>query len=1041
MLTTTTSMAATLIDGIYYNLDSSARTAEVTSGSSEYTNSVTIPSSVTYSGVQYSVTSIGEKAFYNCRNLTSVSIPPTIISIGTGAFNKSKMIDLKITDLAAWCRISFADYLSNPLKCTSYFYLNNERIVNLVIPNGVTTIGDYAFYGYSGSGLTSVTIPNSVTSIGKFAFSFCSNLNKVTIDSESIMSENHAHVTSEDSSIKRIFWESPVNTFIIGNSVTSIGNYAFYDCTGLTSITIGNGVTNIGNYAFDGCTGLTSITIPSSVTSIGSNPFSNCSGLTSISVASGNTKYDSHNNCKAIIEKSTNTLISGCKNSVIPNGVTNIGDFAFYGCTGLTSVTIPSSMTSIGSSAFKGCKGLTSIDIPNGVTNIGKYAFDGCTGLTSVNIPPSVTQINFQAFNGCSNLTSVNITDLEAWCNIVFGYEISTTGDYYSSNPLHYAHYLYLNGEEITNLEIPDGVTRMRYLAFHGCSATSITIPSSVTYIEKYAFSPKSTTASVTVLNPTPISIHQDAFRYRSQSTLYVPYGSRSAYEAASYWKEFKQILEVDNRQEQTLSYSEIPTKTYGDAAFTLPSTTTEGFTITWTSSNTNVATINGNTVSIKGSGTATITATQEGNNSYKPFTKEFTLTVSKAALTITAKNFTIKQGDAMPTFEATYSGFKNNETASVLTTQPTFSCSATSASAPGTYDITVSGATASNYNITFAKGTLTITQADPVTVTANSYTIQYGDAIPTLGYTSNGAILNGTPALSCSATASSPAGTYPITITTGSVSNYNVTYVAGTLTITKAPLTISAKSYTIMQGEAMPTFEATYSGFKNNDDENILTTAPTFSCSATSVSAPGTYEIVVSGAASDRYDITNVNGTLTIDAAIATITIPAEGMTTYCPEYDLDFSGETDFKAYIIGGYNKKTSKVVAVEVSEVPAGMGLYLKGKPGTYEVPAAETESYFLNMLKGVTTATTIPATNGDFTNLTLSAATKPTFVAASDGSSVAANTAYLQIETAKYNGQPAEILLVGSGLVGDINKDGDVSISDVTTLVNMILGKE
>ena len=165
----------------------------------------------------------------------------------------------------------------------------------------------------------------------------------------------------------------------------------------------------------------------------------------------------------------------------------------------------------------------------------------------------------------------------------------------------------------------------------------------------------------------------------------------------------------VDNRSEQTLSYSEIPSKTYGDAAFTLPEKTTEGLTITWASSDENIATVSGNTLTIKGAGTATITATQEGDDNYKPFTKDFTLEIAKAALCITAKSFTITEGDEMPVFDVEYEGFAYDETSSVLTTLPTVSCSATPTSAPGTYDITVSGAEAQNYEMTYVNGTLTI--------------------------------------------------------------------------------------------------------------------------------------------------------------------------------------------------------------------------------------------------------------------------------------------------------------------------------------------
>ena len=169
-------------------------------------------------------------------------------------------------------------------------------------------------------------------------------------------------------------------------------------------------VTSIGDLAFNGCKGLTTVTIPESVTSIGSQAFNDCN-LSSIIVDSNNPIYDSRNDCNAIIETSTNTLIQGCKNTIIPNSVTSIGDFAFNSCSGLTSVTIPDSVTSIGRRAFRSCTGLTSITIPDNVTYIGDSAFRSCSGLTSVTIPDSVTSIGNEAFHSCSGLTSIKLSN------------------------------------------------------------------------------------------------------------------------------------------------------------------------------------------------------------------------------------------------------------------------------------------------------------------------------------------------------------------------------------------------------------------------------------------------------------------------------------------------------------------------------------------------------------------------------------------------------------------------------------------------------
>ena len=238
---------------------------------------------------------------------------------------------------------------------------------------------------------------------------------------------------------------------------------------------------------------------------------------------------------------------------------------------------------------------------------------------------------------------------------------------------------------------------------------------------------------------------------------------------------------------------------------------------------------------------------------------------VTKAPLIITAKSYTREQGEENPVFELSYSGFKNGETEAVLTKAPTVVCEATEASAPGEYSVEVTGGESQNYEISYVSGTLTVEPADPVTVTAVSYTRVYGDENPVFGFTSEGAPLEGQPEIICEATSASPVGTYPIIISKGDVANYNDTYVNGTLTITKAPLTVSGGVYTKKQGEAMPAFTVTYEGFKNGETEAVLMKAPTVVCEATEASAPGEYSVEVTGAEAQNYDITYVNGKLTV--------------------------------------------------------------------------------------------------------------------------------------------------------------------------------
>jgi hypothetical protein len=287
------------------------------------------------------------------------------------------------------------------------------------------------------------------------------------------------------------------------------------------------------------------------------------------------------------------------------------------------------------------------------------------------------------------------------------------------------------------------------------------------------------------------------------------------------------------------------------------------------------------------------------------------TLTITKAPLTIAAGTYTKKQGETMPEFTLTYDGFKNNETKDVLIKQPEVSCQATEASAPGEYPVIVSGAEAQNYDISYTNGKLIVTEADLVTITAKSYTREYGEENPTFEYTVEGAALDGTPEITCEATATSPVGTYDIVIKQGTVTNYNVTYVAGTMTITKAPLTIAAGTYTKEQGDPMPEFTLTYSGFKNNETEDVLTKKPTATTTATVDSEPGEYIVTVSGGEARNYSFTYVDGKLIVTPSTA---IDVIRMVSHAELYDLQGNK--------IGDYNNMPTNLPA----------GIYLLRKNG-------------------------------------------------------------------------------------------------------------
>ena len=271
-----------------------------------------------------------------------------------------------------------------------------NKIKKIIIEDGVTNIAYGAFYACSH--LCSVTLPNSLTSIGGYAFRNCSNLSSISIPNS--VTDIGEYAFKECTSLTSI---------TIPNSMISIENNVFIGCSGLISINIPNSVTNIGNSAFSGCSSLTSVIIPKSVRSIKEDVFNYCSSLSTITVENGNPIYDSRENCNAIIETKSNTLIAGCKNTIIPESVIRIGDCAFGGCIGLSSITIPNSITRIEQSAFYGCKGLTSISIPSSVSRIRNAAFSGCSNLTSVTFYEGVTDLGSSVFSNCTSLTSITI--------------------------------------------------------------------------------------------------------------------------------------------------------------------------------------------------------------------------------------------------------------------------------------------------------------------------------------------------------------------------------------------------------------------------------------------------------------------------------------------------------------------------------------------------------------------------------------------------------------------------------------------------------
>ena len=406
---------------------------------------VNIPDTVRY---------INRQAFAGCNTLEEVTVPSNVETMGVNAFygcTSLKKLTIPFIGETAEDTTSPFGYLFGTVNDMTNFEAVPQSLTEVIVTGG-ETVADSAFYGLEK--LTKIVLPETIKIIGEQAFSGCSNL---------------------------------VN-FVIPANVESIGTEAFKDCAALTSVAVPENVTSIGLGAFGGCSKLESIILPF----VGQNL--DGKGETHFGYIFGAQSYSDNKNTvpeslkKVEITKAEsigNYAFSGCSgltSIVIPDSVTRIGSSAFSNCVSLTSITIPASVTRIGEEVFYNCRSLTSITIPEGVTNVSKRAFINCISLTSITIPDSVVSIEIDVFEFCSSIESIYFQgDITDWLNIDF--------EGSNSNPLFNGAKLYLNNELVTELIIPDGVTEIKPHAFDGCnSLTSVTIPSSVTSIGSSAF-------------------------------------------------------------------------------------------------------------------------------------------------------------------------------------------------------------------------------------------------------------------------------------------------------------------------------------------------------------------------------------------------------------------------------------------------------------------------------------------------------------------------------------------------------------------------
>lgn len=407
--------------------------------------------------------SIREMFFYNCPSLRSVTIPETVKNIGSGAFEHcSSLVNITIPDgVKTIGKYAFYECksLTNMIipsdveRIEEHTFYGCKALLRITIPNNVTYIGKAAFRGCNK--ISSIEIPEGVTFIGEEAFMYCSELAKITMPKS--LSKIEASTFDGCYELSKI---------TLPTNVEEICKRAFYDCFYLSEIVFPEAVKTIGREAFFGCHYLRSIVIPEGVNSIDGNAFMNCPALSSIKVDEKNQVYNSKNNCDAIINTATNELITGCKNTIIPDGVTSIGECAFFGASGMKSIKIPSTIKKIGNYAFKGCEMLKTVELKAGLISIGEEAFYKCEELKEIKLPDTITDLGKASFYGCKALENVTLP--------AFITEIKKDSFSYC--------------DALKKISLPNTVKIIEEYAFHSCSLEEIHISQMVEKIYYSSF-------------------------------------------------------------------------------------------------------------------------------------------------------------------------------------------------------------------------------------------------------------------------------------------------------------------------------------------------------------------------------------------------------------------------------------------------------------------------------------------------------------------------------------------------------------------------
>ncbi len=460
-----------------------------------------------------SIIDIGVRAFVGCNKLEGITLPKSIKNIQTTAFAGCTSLSKVYYNgtIEDWCGINFENTYSSPMGYAGEFYIKNENgtyseLTKISIPDTITTIKQYQFVGFSH--ITKVEIPDTITSIESLAFFECFSLKYNEYNHCSYLGNWHNPYL-----VLMELKDETATNIIVHPDTKVIATKAFSSHNNITNMTIQNKVTHIGDEAFSWCSELTKLSIPSSVISIGKDilpKYEYGNNITTIKVDKNNPVYDSRNDCNAVIETATNTLIIACQNTIIPNSIVNIGDFAFQFLDKITDITIPKNIKNIGNYAFFNCRRLTNvyyegtiedwcqikfanntsnpttynahfymknenneyfevtkIKIPNTITTIGNYQFINFCYITSIEIPNSVVNIGVCAFDGCKNLENVKI----------------------SNGVVNIENCAFARCISLVSIEIPDSAMKIAFAAFSGCtSLIKVTIGKGMIEMQKNSF-------------------------------------------------------------------------------------------------------------------------------------------------------------------------------------------------------------------------------------------------------------------------------------------------------------------------------------------------------------------------------------------------------------------------------------------------------------------------------------------------------------------------------------------------------------------------